>query len=499
MRNFTRTSLTLGILGTAMCCSSTLLGSPSSTDLNRDGVINGADLGILIENWGPCASASCPMDLDDDGVVGAADVAILLQSWGTSPATGREGDDGDGNATGIDLITNAVIDAIGVGSGAAVPGEWCATHQHYVADLIARGEGGIAAACPPLGPCDDPANRNAAIPTINTPIKTYRLSIHVFCENSGANCAGTTADIVAAVANLNTRYAPWRIQFVYDSNFVNNTTYRYLDTTTTAEEVGMKNAYANSPTTKLNVYVVTTSNNNNWGTFPWTANALTKQGGVVMNQTAFANSYILTHEVGHCVGLWHVQHGVSEVTQCGDCYEAQTVPPTGSDVRGDWCSDTNPTPTNSTVCGDPAGTDACSANPWLSTPYLNYMGYTQACTTEFTPQQAGRMHCWTTNVLSDWLSLASPPAVPGAPTLTKLTGGVVKAVWADNSNNELGFRVQRETKSGASWIGTVIVADVAANVTTATNAPGTGTFHYRVQSYVSNGNSAWSAWTQIKN
>jgi hypothetical protein len=145
-------------------------------------------------------------------------------------------------------------------------------------------------------------------------------------------------------------------------------------------------------------------------------------------------------------------------------------------------------------------TDPCSGNPWGSTPYLNYMSYSYGtCPIEFTPQQAGRMHCWSADLLSGWLELPAPPAAPGAPSLTKLGGGQVRATWADNSGNESGFRVQRETKSGANWVNTQIVATVGSNATSATDAPGAGTFRYRVQAFNGVGDSAWSAWTQIKN
>ncbi|MFZ9916226.1 MAG: hypothetical protein ACO3IB_12965, partial [Phycisphaerales bacterium] len=38
-------------------------------DLNGDGLVNGADLSILLSAWGPCPG-SCPADLNDDGSVG---------------------------------------------------------------------------------------------------------------------------------------------------------------------------------------------------------------------------------------------------------------------------------------------------------------------------------------------------------------------------------------------------------------------------------------------
>ncbi len=49
-------------------------------DLDGDGLINAADLAILLSAWGDNPGA--PADLNDDGVVDAADLALLLAEWG---------------------------------------------------------------------------------------------------------------------------------------------------------------------------------------------------------------------------------------------------------------------------------------------------------------------------------------------------------------------------------------------------------------------------------
>jgi hypothetical protein len=50
-------------------------------DLNLDGIVNGADLAVLLAFWGvPGAPIG---DLDADGVVAGADLAIMLSNWGT--------------------------------------------------------------------------------------------------------------------------------------------------------------------------------------------------------------------------------------------------------------------------------------------------------------------------------------------------------------------------------------------------------------------------------
>ncbi|MFG0274104.1 MAG: choice-of-anchor tandem repeat NxxGxxAF-containing protein [Phycisphaerales bacterium] len=54
------------------------VGDPA--DLTGDGVVDGADLGLLLGAWGPCAG--CPADLTGDGVVDGADLGLLLGAWG---------------------------------------------------------------------------------------------------------------------------------------------------------------------------------------------------------------------------------------------------------------------------------------------------------------------------------------------------------------------------------------------------------------------------------
>jgi len=51
-------------------------------DLNCDGVVNGADLGILLSAWG--TDALLP-DLNNDGVVNGADLGLLLTAWTAPP------------------------------------------------------------------------------------------------------------------------------------------------------------------------------------------------------------------------------------------------------------------------------------------------------------------------------------------------------------------------------------------------------------------------------
>jgi hypothetical protein len=56
----------------------TLGGSANPADLNGDGVVNGADLGILLAAWGGSGTG----DLNGDGTINGADIGILLANWG---------------------------------------------------------------------------------------------------------------------------------------------------------------------------------------------------------------------------------------------------------------------------------------------------------------------------------------------------------------------------------------------------------------------------------
>ena len=55
--------------------------APCVADLNGDGVVNGADLGILLANWGKPGAT----DLDGNGTTDGADQAILMGAWGPCP------------------------------------------------------------------------------------------------------------------------------------------------------------------------------------------------------------------------------------------------------------------------------------------------------------------------------------------------------------------------------------------------------------------------------
>lgn len=52
---------------------------PCIGDLNEDGTVNGADLGLFLSSWG---TSPCGADLNGDGICNGADLGVLLSAWG---------------------------------------------------------------------------------------------------------------------------------------------------------------------------------------------------------------------------------------------------------------------------------------------------------------------------------------------------------------------------------------------------------------------------------
>ena len=57
---------------------------PLLGDLNGDCQVNGPDLALLLNAWGPAAPGAAA-DLNADGIVDGADLGTLLSAWGTTP------------------------------------------------------------------------------------------------------------------------------------------------------------------------------------------------------------------------------------------------------------------------------------------------------------------------------------------------------------------------------------------------------------------------------
>ena len=140
------------------------------------------------------------------------------------------------------------------------------------------------------------------------------------------------------------------------------------------------NIYTNSPGTYMGGTLL------GWATFPWELAGNPSMDGVVMNNIALnlggTTSYnagdVVTHEVGHWLGLYHTFQGGCTGNTGYD----------GTTGQGDVVADTAPEASNASGC--PTGRDTCAGNG--VDPIDNYMDYSSnGCQVRFTSGQNGRL------------------------------------------------------------------------------------------------------------
>ncbi|MBN1674977.1 MAG: hypothetical protein JXR37_28300, partial [Kiritimatiellae bacterium] len=85
-----------------------------------------------------------------------------------------------------------------------------------------------------------------------------------------------------------------------------------------------------------------------------------------------------------------------------------------------------------------------------------------------------------------------PPATPGNPVASALDAGRIRLTWADSSDNETGFKIDRRQSGTDPW---VRVAEPAANATAYTDngLPAGTKFYYKVKAWNAAGDSAYTA------
>lgn len=328
----------------------------------------------------------------------------------------------------------------------------CATYDRTGAMLASGLETDSATNCNYYGTPDEPGVRNAAIPDSATPIMTLRLRIHVVADDDGSNPVISSTLVPRIVDDLNRYYAPFRLQFESTSRTFPGSRFRILEDYGHFDE--LKRAASESPELQLNVFVSGIGSALGGlagiGTFPWDSDALQATGGIILNARAVKDGdTLLAHEVGHCIGLWHTFHGVSEVgPACSACRENSNR--SQADTVGDRCSDTLANPRNWS-CGPVAGLNPCDSFPW-GDDSGNVMSYS-SCAGSFSPQQAGRARAWIRHRLSSWLRDGSGGTGPQSPSALRLAveaGASVRLLWTERSADETAIEIQR-SNDGSSF------------------------------------------------
>jgi hypothetical protein len=85
------------------------------------------------------------------------------------------------------------------------------------------------------------------------------------------------------------------------------------------------------------------------------------------------------------------------------------------------------------------------------------------------------------------------PAPPGGVYASTVDTTIVVS-WVDQSTNEAGFEVLRETYNSrkGTWSAPTVLKVAIPDVTSLTDSPGAGTYRYSVRTYNAGGNSAWA-------
>jgi len=146
--------------------------------------------------------------------------------------------------------------------------------------------------------------------------------------------------------------------------------------------IDMKNELSKYPEYILNVYVTGITNAAGYATFPWDYSESNSLHGIVIDpgyitnggETNFDSGEVLTHEVGHYLGVYHTfQGGCNGDGDKVDDTPYHLEPATAADY---FCSTTR---------------NSCTSKPG-NDPQNNFMNYvTTDCMTEFTDGQIERM------------------------------------------------------------------------------------------------------------
>jgi hypothetical protein len=91
----------------------------------------------------------------------------------------------------------------------------------------------------------------------------------------------------------------------------------------------------------------------------------------------------------------------------------------------------------------------------------------------------------------------NPPEAPGNIAVADQQNGTALITFADNSDNETGFELQREKQNRQnSWRSTTTII-LGSDSVSYTDASGSGTFRYRIRAANQFGFSNWTGWAQV--
>lgn len=178
---------------------------------------------------------------------------------------------------------------------------------------------------------------------------TIRVFLHIMRTSAGTGGL-TQSEVNTAFNTLVSDYLPYNITFeLLGTDIINNDSY-YNRTNFTPDDNGdgkFDNFTVNSHSNAIDIYLYPNNKLNSGlaSNIPGTA--------LVIGGTAFgvnlASSHVLSHEVGHCLGLFHTFHGTWLSESDGSCPEL--VNGTNGATCGDFVVDTPADPEPIFNCG----------------------------------------------------------------------------------------------------------------------------------------------------
>ncbi len=215
----------------------------------------------------------------------------------------------------------------------------------------------------------------------------FRIVAHVVRDASGQGGRGLD-DINASLCILREDFVSHGVRFnLVDINYIDDDAFYDF---TAADIVPMSSLGVSDA---INIFFLETDQYNA-GYAPITGNWIWIGGQYLGVDLVL--SHVISHEMGHCLGLYHTHHG----TFSGESGCAELVDMSNCNACGDFVCDTPADPNLDWFGGDVDG-GTCT---WLSSgvdangdPYApdvnNVMSYTHpACQTQLTPDQVGRIN-----------------------------------------------------------------------------------------------------------
>jgi hypothetical protein len=250
---------------------------------------------------------------------------------------------------------------------------------------------------------------NSALQSTQSMSTTYTLCVFVHIVRSSSGNGLGSGIVSAMISKLNSDYTNTGIQFQSIGNdFINSDV--FYSSLVTSEYAAL---YAtNSHTNAIDIYVLGTSTN--------TGNTLGAAASIPATALwihgNYYNTSVLSHEMGHCLGLYHTHHGT--VTEYGgdplQCKEL--VNGSNSSTCGDYVTDTPADPNIWNGCnyiGTVKDDNNQSYNPNPSN-YMSYSSYT--CWSLFTSVQRQRMKDFIANTTILQNVIYSPPPTISGPS-----------------------------------------------------------------------------------